>query len=337
MALLQTFRLPPGLNRLTWRQLFLLCVLLSGLMYLLRLRRPVPIRAASGSHASERGPSHSHPPTRTSWGAPLVWGDNKASLRQRAEFEQRSFRVGLMVLAVGRYTHYLSHFLQTAEKHFFPGMPVSYYVLTDNPNKFDPPPELGEDRELRVVLVTEIPGWGHLARRRMDLLASTIDNQAQQEVDYVFCADVDQEFVNLVGTEILGTLVATLHPEYYSMPATALPYERSSDSRACVLDEEGDYYYTSEFYGGLCSEMLALTKLCSQLILQDRAMGVEAKHLEESYLNRYLVDKRPSCVLSPEYSWWDSPAAPKVPHKRVISLGRQCASLRNQGKSSMYC
>ncbi|XP_063067002.1 globoside alpha-1,3-N-acetylgalactosaminyltransferase 1-like isoform X2 [Engraulis encrasicolus] len=305
---------------------------------LLRLRQPASIRAAFWSNrASEQGPSHSHTPSHTSWGAPLVWGGSEASQRQRVEFSQRSFRVGLMVLAVGRYVHYLSRFLQSAEQHFLTGTPVNYYILTDNPNKLVPPPELGEGRDLRVVPVTEIPGWEHLARRRMDLLASTIDNQAQQEVDYVFCADVDQEFLNPVGTEILGKLVASLHPEYYDVPVPNLPYERSSESRACVLDEEGDHYYTSELYGGLCSEVLALTKVCSQLILQDRAMGVEAQRLEESYLNRYLVDKRPTRVLSPEYSWWDSPVAPKVPQKRVVSLGRQCASLRSHGKSSMFC
>ncbi|XP_012685518.2 globoside alpha-1,3-N-acetylgalactosaminyltransferase 1 [Clupea harengus] len=337
MAVFPTIRLPPGLNRLTWRQLFLLCVLLSGLMYFLRLRRPVTIRPVSGSRTLERGHDLSHRPTRTSWGAPLVWGDSEVSERQRAAFAQRSFRVGLMVLAVGRYTHYLQHFLQSAETHFLPGLPVNYYILTDNPEKLVPPPELGEERSLRVVPVAEMPGWEHLVRRRMDLLASTIDNQVQQEVDYVFCADVDQEFASQVGTEILGTLVATLDPQHTSMPIYTYPYERSPDSRACVLDEEGDYYYTSELYGGLCSEVMALTKVCSQLILQDHALGVEAQGLEESYLNRYLIDRRPTCVLSPEYSWWDSPVTPEVPQKRVISLGRQCASLRDQGKSALNC
>ncbi|XP_076139465.1 globoside alpha-1,3-N-acetylgalactosaminyltransferase 1-like [Alosa pseudoharengus] len=336
MALFPTFRLPPGMNRLTWRQLFLLCVLLAALMYFLRLRRPMTIRSVSGFR-SGKGHDPSHRPTRTMWGAPMVWGDSEPAAHQRAEFAQRSFRVGLMVLAVGRYTHYLTRFLQTAEMYFLPGLPVNYYVLTDNPNRLVPAPELGEGRGLRVVPVAEMPGWERLARRRMNLWASTIDNQAQQEVDYIFCADVDQEFANLVGTEILGKLVATLHPQHYAQPAYTYPYERSPDSRACVLDEEGDYYYTSELYGGLCSEVLTLTKVCSQLILQDHALGIETRELEESYLNRYLIDKRPTCVLSPEYSWWESPVTPPVPQKRVISLGRRCASLKDQGKSSFNC
>lgn len=294
------------------------------------------IRLISGPRLG-KGHDPSHRPTKTPWGAPLVWGDNEASVHQRAEYAQRSFRVGLMVLAVGGYTHYLSRFLQTAEIHFLPGLPVNYYVLTDNPDKLIPAPELGEERDLRVVTVAEMPGWERLAHRRMDLWASTIDNQAQQEVDYIFCADVDQEFTNQVGAEILGKLVATLHPQHYGQPTYLYPYERSPDSRACVLDEEGDYYYTSELYGGLCSEVLSLTKVCSQLILQDHSLAVEARELEESYLNRYLIDRRPTVVLSPEYSWWDSPVTPKVPQKRVVSLGRQCASLKDQGKSSLNC
>ncbi|KAK5912879.1 hypothetical protein CesoFtcFv8_002709 [Champsocephalus esox] len=157
----------------------------------------------------------------------------------------------------------------------------------------------------------------------MALLVEAIKNPIGREVDYIFCADIDQEFVAPVGEEILGDLVATLHPELYGMPRNAFPYETEEVSSACVDDDEGDYYYTSELYGGLVSEIHKLARACSLLILQDHDNGVTAKGLEESYLNRYLIDHRPTCVLSPEYSWWDSGLAPEVPVQRIVSLGRQ--------------
>lgn len=260
----------------------------------------------------------------TSWGAPLVWGDDPHSERRRAQFTERGVHVGLLTLVVGTYVRYFRSFLSSAETHFLPDQMVTYYILTDHPSSLDPPIELEPQRQMKVVQVAELPGWDRLAHRRITLLADAIRNLIDSNVEYIFCADVDQEFVGPVREEILGDLVATLHPELYGMPRNAFPYEVEDVSSACVEEDEGDYYYTSEFYGGLVSEMYKLARACSLLILQDEANKVTARGLEESYLNRYLIDHRPTCVLSPEYSWWDSALAADVPTPRLISSGRQC-------------
>lgn len=276
-------------------------------------------------------------PVETPWGAPLVWGDTRNSAWRRAKFAEQGIRIGLLGLVVGTYAQFIRRFLSSAETHFLPGQMVTYYILTDNPRSLDPPIELGPDRQLKVVPIAELPGWERLAQRRMPLLADTIRDPISREVDYIFCADIDQEFVAPVGEEILGDLVATLHPELYGMPRNAFPYEAEEASSACVEDDEGDYYYTSELYGGLVSEMYRLARACSLLILQDQANGVTARGLEESYLNRYLIDHRPTCVLSPEYSWWDSALAAHVPVQRLFSLGRQCEAFDLQEKEQHRC
>uniref|UniRef100_W5LTG6 Globoside alpha-1,3-N-acetylgalactosaminyltransferase 1 (FORS blood group) n=1 Tax=Astyanax mexicanus TaxID=7994 RepID=W5LTG6_ASTMX len=258
------------------------------------------------SDVSRRGPpvEGEEFPMKTPWGAPLVWGDSESSAWRRDEFAHHSIRTSLAILAVGKYNHFLRRLLSTAELHFLLNFYVTYYVLTDRPKELDPLPKLGSNRELKVIPVAEMPGWDTLGLRRMALLASLIGDRIHLEVDYVFCIDVDQEFTNAVGAEILGKLTATLHPVFYGQQRYYYPYEKDLDSMAYIAEGEGDYYYTSEFYGGLCSEMLALTRACSLLILQDQERGVKAQELEESYLNRYLVNRRPTCVLSPEYSWW---------------------------------
>lgn len=268
-------------------------------------------------------------PLETPWGAPLVWGDTRKSTWRRAKFANQGTHTGLLAVVLGTYAQFVRRFLSSAEIHFLPGQMVTYYILTDNPRSLDPPILLGPKRQLRVVPVAELPGWDRLARRRMAMLADAIRNPIGREVEYLFCADIDQEFVAPVGEEILGDLVATLHPELYGMPRNAFPYEVEEVSSACVEEDEGDYYYTSELYGGLVSEMYRLARACSLLILQDQANGVMARGFEESYLNRYLIDHRPTCVLSPEYSWWDSALAPDVLVQRLVSLGR------NQKRESM--
>ncbi|XP_058488810.1 globoside alpha-1,3-N-acetylgalactosaminyltransferase 1-like [Solea solea] len=276
-------------------------------------------------------------PMETPWRAPLVWGDSHNSARHREKFAQRGIHTGVVTLVVGKYKRFIHQFLTSAEIYFLPGQRVTYYILTDSPHSLDPPMELGPKRHVKVVPVAEVPGWNRLAYRRMALIADAIRDPISGEVEYLFCADIDQEFVAPVGEEIFGNLVATLHPELYGMPRNAFPYEVEEVSSACVDEDEGDYYYTSEFYGGLVSEMYRMARACSMLILQDQASGVLARGLEESYLNRYLIDHRPTCVLSPEYSWWDSALAADVPVQRLLSLGRQCESYDMEMRKKHKC
>uniref|UniRef100_A0A3Q3B855 Globoside alpha-1,3-N-acetylgalactosaminyltransferase 1-like n=1 Tax=Kryptolebias marmoratus TaxID=37003 RepID=A0A3Q3B855_KRYMA len=276
-------------------------------------------------------------PGETAWGAPLVWGDSQKSAFQRDKFSEQGVSIGLLILVVGTYARFVRPFLSSAEIHFLPNQMVTYYVFTDNPRTLDPSIELGPLRQMKVLPVSELPGWEGLAYRRMVLFAEAIRDSIGKEVQYIFYADVDQEFVGPVGEEILGDLVATLHPEVFGMPRNMFPYEDQEVSAACVEEDEGDYYYTSEFYGGSVSQMSRLARDCSLLILQDQANRVTARGLEESYLNRYLIDHRPTCVLSPEYNWWDSPLTARVPKKRLVSFGRQCEAFDKEKKERQNC
>lgn len=273
----------------------------------------------------------------TPWGAPLVWGDSKPAAWRREHFTHLDARTGLVVLAVGNYNVFIHRLLSSAELYFLVNFYVTYYVLTDRPHELDPPPKLASKRELRVIPVAETPGWNRLGLRRMALLSSLIKEQINLEMDYVYCMDVDQVFTNPVGTEILSKLTATLHPEFYGKPRHTYPYEMNPGSQAHVPGGEGDFYYTSEFYGGLCSRVLAMTHACSLLILHDQDRGVQAEVLEESYLNRYLIKHKPTCVLSPEYSWWESAQVPEVPTHRLRSVRRQCFSTGSFEGNSELC
>ncbi|KAM9408611.1 globoside alpha-1,3-N-acetylgalactosaminyltransferase 1-like [Pholidichthys leucotaenia] len=351
MALFLFCKTPTGAVRVTRIQLVLCCFLISLIIYYLHGRKVTtgmesahPMfhalrmdRARLMTDLTVVKEAESKIPVETPWGAPLVWGDTHSSVRRRAKFVRGEIHVGLLTLVVGTYAQFLRRFVSSAETHFLPGQKVTYYILTDNPRSLDPLINLGPDRLIAVVPVAEVPGWERLAYRRMALLADAIKDSIGKEIEYIFCADIDQEFKAAVGEEILGELVATLHPELYGMPRNAFPYEVEEVSSACVEEEEGDYYYTSELFGGLVSEMYRLARECSLLILQDEANGIMASGLEESYLNRYLIDHRPTCVLSPEYSWWNSALTVDVPVQRLVSVGRQCQVYDKQKREQYKC
>ncbi|KAJ8287241.1 hypothetical protein GJAV_G00049280 [Gymnothorax javanicus] len=331
-----------GLERVTKRRLFFACLVLSGVIYFLRGRKAGASSAVSrqddGRNPGEevRPEDSAYTLNETSWHVPVVWGDNEASEKRREAHSDLTFRVGLISFVVGRYSQHLLRFLVSAERHFLQGEYVTYYLLTDNLRAV-PDLQLPEGRDLRPIHIGEMPEWRHLSRVRMSILADVIKGRIQKEVEYVFCMDVDQEFLNPVGTEILGDLVATLHPEYCGMSQYTFPYEKAEVSQAFVAEGEGDFYYTSELYGGLCAEVYAMALTCTHMILQDAEAGFHALMYEESYLNRYLINRRPTCVLSPEYSWWDSPQTLEVPIHRVVSVGRQCAALEPKKREARRC
>ncbi|KAM6927419.1 globoside alpha-1,3-N-acetylgalactosaminyltransferase 1-like [Xenentodon cancila] len=351
MTLLLFCKTPTGPIRMSRIQLFLCCFLLFLIIYFLRGHRFAvslePAQLFYQGSGEEKGriltditvvkSAEPITPAETSWGAPLVWGDIPNSAWRRAKFTERGVHVALFALVVGTYARYYKRFLSSAEIYFLPDQMVTYYILTDHPSSLDPPIKLEPQRQLKVLQVAELPGWDRLAYRRIILLADAIRDLVDSDVQYIFCTDVDQEFVGPVREEILGGLVATLHPELYGMPRNEFPYEADEVSSACVEEDEGDYYYTSEFYGGSVSEMYKLARACSLLILQDQANAVTARGLEESYLNRYLIDHRPTCVLSPEYSWWDSSLTARVSEPRLISSGRQCEAYDIKEREQYKC
>ncbi len=120
--------------------------------------------------------------------------------------------------------------------------------------------------------------------------------------EYLFLCDADMRFEGDVGEEILGELVATVHPGY--MNKESMPYERRPESRACVTD--GEVYYCGGFVGGRTRTFLLLAERIRDQIDRDNSHGVVARWHDESHLNRVLSIVHPSVTLSPSYCYPDN-------------------------------
>ncbi|KAF0883041.1 BGAT2 transferase, partial [Crocuta crocuta] len=201
-----------------------------------------------------------------------------------------------------RYVVFLELFLQTAEKHFMVGHRVTYYVFTDRPGDV-PSVTLGEGRQMVVLKVRNYSRWQDVSMHRMEMISTFSRQRFLHEVDYLVCVDVDMRFRDHVGVEILAPLFGTLHPAFYGAAREDFPYERRPQSQAHIPSDQGDFYYMGAFFGGSVAEVLRLASACHQAMVADEANGIEAVWHDESHLNRYLLDRKPSKVLSPEYLW----------------------------------
>ncbi|XP_048879240.1 alpha-1,3-galactosyltransferase 2-like isoform X3 [Brienomyrus brachyistius] len=195
---------------------------------------------------------------------------------------------------------YLLPFLMSAEQYFMVGLPVTYYVFTDYPEKI-PSLKLGRGRTLEVIKVAKENRWQDVSMMRMKTITDAIDGHIHHQCEYVFCFDVDQIFSGRFGSEALGDSVALLHSFYYHRPKMFYTYDRNPKSEAYM--DKGDFYYHAAVFGGRWQEVRNLTEACYQGIMRDKENEVEALWHDESHLNKYLWLHKPTKVLSPEYCW----------------------------------
>ncbi|XP_054440142.1 globoside alpha-1,3-N-acetylgalactosaminyltransferase 1 [Pteronotus mesoamericanus] len=267
--------------------------------------------------------------TLTPWLAPIVSEGTFDRELLHNIYRPLNLTVGLTVFAVGKYTGFVQHFLESAERFFMHGYHVCYYLFTDDPAAI-PQVALGPGRNLSVIRIQKYSRFEEISMRRMETISRHIAQRAHWEVDYLFCVDVDMVFWNHWGPETLGDLVAAIHPGYYSVPRQQFPYERRHVSTAFVPESEGDFYYGGAVFGGRVDRVYEFTRGCHMAILADKANGIMAAWQEESHLNRRFISHKPSKVLSPEYLWDDrKPQPPSLKLIRFSTLDKNSNWLRS--------
>lgn len=142
-------------------------------------------------------------------------------------------------------------------------------------------------------------------------------------MDYLFYADVDMRFVDYVGDEILGDLVATQHPGYFGREGTP---ERNPISLAYINPSEKNQYFAGGFNGGSKISYLNMAKKISENIKTDYCKNYIAIWHDESHLNKYLLDNPPEVILSPSYCYGEDMNLPF--NKKLIALNKNHGQLR---------
>lgn len=198
-------------------------------------------------------------------------------------------RVGLLVVATGKYIQFVEPLISSAEQYFCPGCEVTYFIFTEGDVTVHP----------RVVKIAHQKlGWPYDTLMRSSVYAKSYE--AWKSMDYVFACDADMLFVDTVGNEILHDLVGTQHPGFVNQRGS---YETNPRSKACVKNNEGTYYFAGGFYGGKTKEFFKLVSRVTRAIESDLQKRYIAVWHDESHLNRYFIDHKPTKVLSPSYCY----------------------------------
>ncbi len=205
-------------------------------------------------------------------------------------------KVGLCIVATGKYIQFVPPLLTSARKHFCKNQHVTYFVFTDG--------QLQDNGNDVVVLPWNRLGWPYDTMMRF--LAYYNNFEHLQTMDYIFACDADLLFVDDVGDEILSDLVASQSPGYIGKRGT---YEERRSSTAYVAPYEGTLYFAGGLYGGTTAQVYALLHEVLTHISEDLKNNIIAVWHDESHLNRYFIDHKPTLILPREYLArpWDSP------------------------------
>lgn len=228
----------------------------------------------------------------------------------------QAYRVGLCIVATGKYIAFVPPLIESARKHFCAQHQVTYFVFTDG--------QLTPANDI-VCLPAERLGWPYDTMMR----CAAYNNYADllSKMDYVFATDADMRFVDTVGDEILGERVGTQHPGFVHQRGS---YETRSISSACVRSNEGAHYFAGGFHGGSAAEFIKLIRTMIANIQSDLSKGIIAVWHDESHLNRYFIDNPPTVILSPSYCYPEN-GIEHIPlnyHKRLLALDKNHAEMR---------
>ncbi|NXK69941.1 BGAT2 transferase, partial [Sylvietta virens] len=236
----------------------------------------------------------------TPWLAPIVWEGTFSRDILNAQYLQKNLVTGVVTFAVEKYWFFIEGFMTSANKYFLAGHHVNFYLFTDSPEKI-PPLQLSPENQLFVIPVHNDSRWQDIPSCRMAIISCYIQSWFRHEVDYLYSLDIDLQLLAHVGVEIIDALVATISSWQVTPQHRDKAYGTRSGSPAAT--PEGQFYYTASFYGGSVAEVYELTRACSRGVMQDREKGLGAGGQHERHLNKYLLQHRPTRLLSPEYYW----------------------------------
>lgn len=235
------------------------------------------------------------------------------SLLQEATKDQKSYKVGLMFIAINpNYWTYAKQVIDGVRQLFAPGHQTEVMLFTDMQNW----PEAKDVNYGATVFPVDTMEWPYPTLMRYHFFLK--QEEYLKKFDYLFYLDLDTRVVGIVGDEIFGDgLTAAPHPGYAIRQNLWAPLEANPDSAAFIKQPGGivemngkplfrPFYAAGGFQGGTTETFIPAMKAMQASIDSDLDKGYIARWNDESHWNKYLFDNPPAVHLDVSYVYPDS-------------------------------
>lgn len=230
------------------------------------------------------------------------------------------FRIAVYTVGLGvSYFQLALDFVESAQRYLCtdrPDVTIDYFIFTNHDWKDAEGGWLNWKERTAAVdssnihLIPQLRrGWPFDSDMRYEFMDNHTNDMAAEEVrlpytNYVW-SDSDNHFVAPICSELLGDLIATQHPHFFTGCGDPYPYETRPESAAYVPQSMQRLfpYYTAHLYAATASRFKHLISTLAAATRTDRAAGIQALVDDESHLQRYFVDHIPTAVLSRAFVW----------------------------------
>jgi hypothetical protein len=229
-------------------------------------------------------------------------------------------KIGLLIIATNKYTQFLQPLIESADKFLLQNHDVTYFVFSNLETK------INSKREI-VTTYVDHKEWPWMTLGRYKIFTNNYN--ILSEMDYLFYCDADMKFVNHASDEILGERVGTIHPGFYhDAHSSNVALEKRPESLAYLPPNTIRYYYAGGFNGGTSKEFLKMSNIISDNIDIDlNNYNIIAEWHDESHMNKYFFENRPTLELPSSYCYpesWDIPF-----DKILLALDKNHKEIRN--------
>lgn len=248
----------------------------------------------------------------------------------------RELTVGILYIAIGRYSSFFDGFYESCKKRLFPGVKKNFYVYSDclivEKEKFE---------DVQLFHCDDL-GWPENTLFRFKLFNQT--RQFWENNDYVIFFNGNTYFESRIEFHEFFPLncqpltMLSWHI-YESKSPNEYPYDRNPSCHAYIPFGQGVRYFQGGLIAAGKNEFIHIVEYCDNAIKEDYSKGIIAINHDESQLNRYLLDKNPK-VLSTEYGRpqeWKTPLNPKIifRDKNALLGAEYIAKLKNCRRKSL--
>ena len=230
-------------------------------------------------------------------------------------------KICILTIATNKYIQFVGDLYNNIEENFLNGHEIQGLLFTEH--------DVETSENIKVSKIEHEP-WPIPTLKRYNYFMQ--EKEYISQFDYCYYFDVDMSIVDKVGDEVLGDLVATMHPYQSFYPKGDRSYDRNPKSLAYVkLGDEGPNYYAGGFNGGKTEKFLEMSEVLANRVTKDLENDVIALWHDESQMNRYLIDNPPTISLTPSYVFaeeqMENPSYPYEP--KIVALKKDHNELRS--------
>lgn len=213
-------------------------------------------------------------------------------------------RIAILIVATNKYLQFVAPLIESAQEHLLAKNPTftkKYFVFTNDISPTD------YDKILPLLPHIEFCYIDHYPFPYPTLFRFQFFQKYSNllfDYDQIIYVDADALFVAPVNEEVLGPRIAVQHCGFVDERGS---YERNNKSVFYVKENEGQHYYGGGFWSFSRNEFVSLMRYCNKNLEIDMSNRIIPVWHDETMINRYLIDNKPTRILSPSYHYPEPP------------------------------